>query len=144
MATRSRTDRALSILLRVGVLGASTVLAAAQAKPLPAAENAPAVAPDPGPSVAERLQAIRESAGSSEVAAMLSIDPVERTLLAQWVNLGGGGVGWRNGGWNNVGWRSPPWRNVGWRNAGPWRNAPWGNGWNNWRNGPWQNFWRNW
>lgn len=143
MTTRSRTDRALSILLRAGMLGASTVLAAAQAKSLPAAETAPAVAPDSGPSVAERLRAIRESAGSPEVAATLSIDPVEKILLAQWVNLGGGGVGWRNGGWNN----SAPWRNGGWRNAGPWRNAPWANGWNNWnnwRNGPWRNFWRNW
>ena len=149
MATRGRTDRALSILLPAGVLGASAVLAAAQARSLPAPEPAPAVAPDSGPSVAERLQAIRESAGSPEVAATLYIDPVDRILLAQWVNLGGGGVGWRNGGWNNApwrnaGWRNVPWGNAGWRNVGPWRNAPWANGWNNWRNGPWRNFWRNW
>ena len=132
MATRSRTDRALSILLPAGVLGASAVLAAAQARPLPATESAPAVAQDSAPSVAERLHAIRESAGSPEVAATLYIDPADRVLLAQWVNIGGPGVGWRNGGWNNA-----PWRNVGWRNA------PWGNA--GWRNvGPWRNFWRNW
>src|SRR5215831_12396551 len=137
MATRSRTDRVLSLLLPAGVLGASAVLAAAQARALPATESASSVAADSSPSVADRLQSIRESAGSPEVAATLYIDPADRVLLAQWVNLGGGGVGWRNGGWSNApwrnaAWRNGPWGNGGWRNAGPWRNSPWVAPWNNW------------
>ena len=143
MASRSRTERALSILLRTGVLGASAVLATAQANSPPSTSSAEAKTPETSSDVAERLQAIRESAGSLDVAAALFIDPDEKTLLAQWVNFGGGGAGWRNGGWRNAGWRNGPWGNAGWRNGG-WRNAPWANGWNNWRNGPWQNFWRNW
>jgi len=143
MASRSRTERALSILLRTGMLGASAVLATAQANSPPSTSSAEAKTPETSPDVAERLQAIREIAGSPDVAAALFIDPDEKTLLAQWVNFGGGGAGWRNGGWRNAGWRNGPWGNAGWRNGG-WRNAPWANGWNNWRNGPWSNFWRNW
>ena len=149
MASRSRTEQALSILLRTGVLGASTVLATAQANSPTSEQSATAATPDSSPDVAQRLQTIREIAGSSDVAAALFIDPDEKTLLAQWVNFGGGGAGWRNGGWNNsgwrnAGWRNGPWGNAGWRNAGPWRNSPWVAPWNNWRNGPWNNFWRNW
>src|SRR5262245_25766269 len=99
MASRNRTERALSILLRTGMLGASAVLATAQANSPPSAPSAPAATPESSPAeVAERLQAIREIAGSEDVGAELFIDPDEKTLLAQWVNLGGGGVGWRNGG----------------------------------------------
>jgi rSAM-associated Gly-rich repeat protein len=150
MASRNRTERALSILLRAGVLGASAALATAQANSPTAAQSATAATPDSSPDVAQRLQTIREAAESSDVGAALFVDPDEKTLLAQWVNFSIGSPSWRNGGWNNggwrnaAGWRNGPWGAPGWRNAGPWRNSPWVAPWNNWRNGPWNNFWRNW
>ena len=146
MASRIRTERALSILLRTGVLGASAVLATAQANSPPSAPSAPAATPESSSAdVAERLQTIREVAASSDTGAALLVDPDEKTLLAQWVNFSIGGPAWRNGGWRNAaGWRNAgPW-GPGWRNVGPWRNSPWVAPWNNWRNGPWNNFWRNW
>src|SRR5262245_53658950 len=100
MASRSRTERALSILLRTGVLGASAVLATAQANSPTSAQSATAATPDNSPDVAQRLRTIREIAGSSDVGAAMFIDPDEKTLLAQWVNFSIGSPGWRNGGWN--------------------------------------------
>ena len=61
MAKRSRTHKALAVLLPVGVLGASVVLAAAQAKSLPDTgvnDSSDASAK----SVAERLQALPPTA----------------------------------------------------------------------------------
>lgn len=148
MASRKRTQQALSVLLPLGVLGASSVLATAQASTAPPAKPAGAASEEAMPAdVAARLQAIRDSASDDAMAALI-VDPDEKILLAQWVNIGGGGAGWRNGG---IGWRNGGWGNGPWRN-GPWRNGPWGNGWhnwgnggwNNWRNGGWHNFWHNW
>ena len=139
MAKRSRTHKALAVLLPVGVLGASVVLAAAQAKSL---TDTGAVSDSPDASskgVAERLQAIRSVASDREgQAATLDVGGDPKMLLAQWLNIGpgGGGLAWRNGGWRNAGWGPAPWRNAGWPN--------WHNGWRNWGNGPWRNFWRNW
>jgi hypothetical protein len=161
MAVRRRTQRALSILLPMGVLGASTVLATAHAKPSPAGEDASRLPEAATPGVAERLAMIRESASRAESGAEIDLlDGPEKILLAQWINIGGGGgtgFGWRNApwanGWGNGGWRNAPWAN-GWRNApwgNGWRNAPWangwhnwGNGWHNWGNGGWRNYWNNW
>lgn len=148
MASRKCTQQALSVLLPLGILGASSVLATAQASTptsMKPAENAP---DDATPAdVAARLQAIRDSASDDAMAALI-VDADEKILLAQWINIGGGGSPWRNGG---IGWRNGGWGNGPWRN-GPWRNGPWGNGWhnwgnggwNNWRNGGWNNFWHNW
>ena len=157
MTFRSRTQKLLSILLPAGVLGVSAALASAHAKPVAAAsdgDNASQDTADLG--VAARLQAIRSSFSALEGDAADYADDDPRSLLAQWVNFGGGGAGWRNAGpWRNGGWGNiGPWRNGGWVNAGPWRNGGWGNagpwrngGWGNagpWRNGGWNNFWRNW
>ncbi len=147
MTFRSRTHKLLSILLPIGALGISAALASAHAKPVTAADSGSA-SQDTAMGVAERLQAIRTSVSTleGETSGYTIDDP--RIVLAQWVNVGGGGLGWRNGGWVNAG----PWRNGGWGNAVPWRNGGWGNvgpwrngGWrNNWGNGGWHNFWRNW
>jgi rSAM-associated Gly-rich repeat protein len=153
MTFRSRTQKLLSILLPAGVLGFSAALASAHAKPEAHADDAAAPQDTANVGVAARLAAIRHSfsALGGETSDYAEDDP--RLLLAQWVNFGGGGVGWRNGGWGNAGgWRNGgwgnagPWRNGGWGNGGGWRNGGWGNGgWhNNWGNGGWHNFWRNW
>ena len=143
MALRSRTRKALSILLPVGVLGASALLASAQAKAISSSESPSTKSEPVSTGVAERLQQIRESAPTPGVLATLDISADEKILLAQWVNIGagGGGLGWRNGGWGNGGWRNAGWRNAGWGNGG-WHN--WNNGWRNWGNGGWHNFWHNW
>lgn len=147
MASRKRTQQALSILLPIGVLGASSVLAIAQASAVPAASEAEAATEGLPTDVAARLQAIRDSASDDAIAALI-FDRDEKLLLAQWVNIGSGsgGIGWRNGGWRNGPWRNGPWRNAPWGN-GPWANGwhNWGNGgWHNWRNGGWNNWWHNW
>ena len=145
MADRNRTQKTLSMLLPVGMLGVSAILASAQAMPSKKADDKAA---DPlKPDVAARLQEIRSS-----VSALDGQAPVEADfLLAQWVNIGGGGgagIGWRNGGWGNGGWGNGGWRNAGWANGG-WGNGGWRNGWGNgprppWGNGGWHNFWHNW
>ena len=143
MAIRNRTQKLLSILLPVGVLGVSAALASASV-PSATATDQPAATHDLDKlSIADRLQAIRSSVSSLDTVDF--DDP--NITLAQWANFNGGGVGWRNAGpWRNGGWRNAgPWRNAGWGN-GPWRNGGWGNGgWrNNWGNGGWHNFWHNW
>jgi hypothetical protein len=117
-----RTLSALAALLPAGTLGLSMTLAAADAK---AVATADPESRKPG-SVAQRLQAIRESVSGSLPAApsaedprFLKVDPDQR--MAWWGN------GWRGWGW-------PNWHN-------------WGNGWHNWGNGGWGNWhngWHNW
>ncbi|MDQ5911586.1 MAG: hypothetical protein QG599_3684 [Pseudomonadota bacterium] len=56
-----------------------------------------------------------------------------------WVNLGGGGFGWRpgwynRGGWYNGGWNNRGWHNRPWYNRGGWYNGGWNNG-GSWYNG---------
>jgi len=131
MTFRSRTQKLLSILLPVGLLGVSAALAAAHAKPLPATDDTSS-RDSAGTGVAARLQAIRSSVSmlDGETDDDTNSDP--KMLLAQWGNFVGPG-------WRNAGWANGPWRNGGWRN-GPWRNG----GWAPWGNGGWHNFWRNW
>ena len=134
MTIRSRTQKALSILLPAGVLGVSAALASAHALPSTADQSAASL--DPLPSgVAARLQAIRSNMPSLD--GRTSVDPnADPNVVAWWGNWGGGGLAWRNGGWGNGGWRNGGWGNGGWHN--------WGNGWHNWGNGGWHNFWHNW
>jgi rSAM-associated Gly-rich repeat protein len=150
---QSRTQKVLSILLPVGVLGVSAALASARAAPSETTEPDAASRDTLKNGVAARLQAIRSSVSGLDADASSDANGDPKIVLAQWVNVGGGGVGWRNGGWGNAGgWRNGgwgnagPWRNGGWSNAGPWRNGGWGNG--GWRNAPWgngwRNFWQNW
>jgi rSAM-associated Gly-rich repeat protein len=129
MATRNLTRCALSFLLPAGVFGASMLLAAAQATPVPALARA-AIAGNIAPDVAERLASIRRQAGLASTQELATKNVHKYPLLAYWMNFGG--FGWRNGGWRNGGWRN--WGN-GWHN--------WGNGWHNWGNG-WHNYWHNW
>ncbi len=144
MAIRNRTQKLLSLLLPVGVLGVSAALASAHTAP----STSPSVDADAAShdtlkeGIAARLEAIRSGVSGLEEYGLGPDETDPRVLLAQWVNFGGGGVGWRNGGWGNGGWRNGGWRNGGWGNGG-WHNG-WGNGgWHNWGNGGWHNFWRN-
>jgi rSAM-associated Gly-rich repeat protein len=141
MTTRSRTLRALSLLLPTGALGISVALASAPAKAM--------VVPDPSSDgasgVAARLQAIR--AGVTMLDSQTpspGADPnVTKAWWANgipWVNVapwGNGGFrngGWGNGGFGNGGWGNGGFRNGGWGNGG-FANGGWGNGWHNgWRN----------
>jgi rSAM-associated Gly-rich repeat protein len=135
MAQDRRTLSALAALLPAGTLGLSVSLAAADAN----ATAADPAAKKPG-SVAERLQAIRESVSGvlSETPDVdnrfLKVDPDKR--LAWWGN--GWHNGWHNGGWGNGGWHNGGWGNGGWGNGllpfifgSPWGNG-WHNGWHNW------------
>ena len=152
MSARNRTRRVLSLLLSLGVGGASAALATAHAK---APETTNGSSTGGAKTVAERLASIREAAPTPTDIVDASSSAEGKVLLAQWVNFnaGGGGIGWRNGGWGNGGWHN--WGNGGWGNGG-WHNwgnggGPgwhnWGNGggpgWHNWGNG-WHNFWHNW
>jgi len=110
---------ALAALLPAGALGLSASLASADANATASAKV------DTGqPSVAQRLQSIRDSVSGalSETPKngepFLKVDPEKR--LAWWGN------GWHN--WGN-GWHNGGWGNGGWGNGG-WHN--WGNGWHNW------------
>jgi rSAM-associated Gly-rich repeat protein len=145
MSARNRTRRVLSLLLSLGVSGASAALATAHAKAIDASSGSPA---DAARTVAERLAAIREAAPTPTEIADAPSSAEGKVLLAQWINFngGGGGIGWRNGGWGNGGWHNGGWGNGGWHNwgNGGWHNGGWGNGgWHNWGNG-WHNFWHNW
>jgi rSAM-associated Gly-rich repeat protein len=150
MSRRTETRHVLSLLLSLGVGGASAALATAHAKAPVALGGSPA---DDAGTVAERLAAIRESGPTLAEIADAPSAAEGKVLLAQWVNFnaGGGGIGWRNGGWGNGGWHNAGWGNGGWHNGGwgnggwhNWGNGGWGNGgWHNWGNG-WHNFWHNW
>lgn len=132
MSDWNRTRRALATLLPAGILGASTLLGAAQATTLPAKRQVSDPA-DVTIDVAQRLADIRANVATTVADETASAPAANYPLLA-WLNIGGG-FGWRNGGWRN-------WGN-GWHNWGNgWHN--WGNGWHNWGNGGWHNFWHNW
>lgn len=155
MSSTTRLQRALAQLLPAGTLGASVALAAVQAEAAIAPAE-PGRAPEAADAdVGAQLDAIRREMSRQGTGATIELD-ADGLMVAQWVNIGGGGLGWRNGGWGNGGWRNAGWGNGGWHNAawgnGGWRNAPWGNGgwrngpWGNggWHNAPWNNYWHNW
>jgi rSAM-associated Gly-rich repeat protein len=126
----SRLRKALSVVLPVGAMGASVLLALASTDALAATSQTGSVAPASGESVSTRLQAIR-----TEVSDMTgsAADPGqgEPAAAPAWWGNGGWGrwhMGWGNGGWGNGGWHN--WHNGGWGNGG-------------WHNG-WHNFWHNW
>ena len=136
MSAKYPVSKALSLVLPVGALGASLLLAMSSAQA--AASAVPAADPADQPGVAARLQAIR--AGVAEIATPATegsaqVDPIAGGgLVPTW--WGNGGWGRWHPGWGNGGWR------FGWHNGG-WGNGGWGNGgWPNWGNG-WHNFWHN-
>jgi rSAM-associated Gly-rich repeat protein len=95
------------------------------------------LAPNTRP-VADQLTDIRKAVSAMNAVTTSKAAPDVKLLLAEWLNFGGGGLGWHNGGWGNGGWH-----NGGWGNG--WHNGGWGNGgWHNWGNGGWHNFWHNW
>lgn len=121
MSSTTRLQRALAQLLPAGTLGASVALAAVQAEAAIAPAE-PGRAPEAADAdVGAQLDAIRREMSRQGTGATIELD-ADGLMVAQWVNIGGGGLGWRNGGWGNGGWR-----NAGWGNGG-WHNAAWGNG----------------
>jgi len=135
MSAKERISKALALLIPTGVIGISSALAGVKAH----AEPVAAGLGSGSTSVAQRLSDIR-SAVSTANSAVIDDASGARLVLADWLNWGGRGLGWRNGGWGN-GWHNGGWGNGGWGNGG-WHN--WGNGWHNWGNGGWHNFWHNW
>jgi rSAM-associated Gly-rich repeat protein len=126
----NRLLKALSMVLPVGAVGASVLLALASTDAAAATNQANNAAPPNGESVSTRLQAIRS--GVSDMTGS-AVDPGqgEPAAAPAWWGNGGWGrwhMGWRNGGWGNGGWHN--WGNGGWGNGG-------------WHNG-WHNFWHNW
>jgi hypothetical protein len=105
MSATKRTSKALALLIPTGVIGISSALAATQAP----AETPAKLAID-ATSVAQRLNEIR-SAVSMVNNSVTDTASGAKLILADWLNFGGAGLGWRNGGWHN-----------------------WGNGWHNWHN----------
>ncbi len=124
MTLRSRTLKALSLLLPAGALGISVALASTQAEALGTSNQSAASTASPGESVSSRLQMIRAGVSAIDEAAAGQADR-DPNILKAW---------WGNGGWGR--WHG------GWGNGGGWRNGGWGNG--GWRNGGWHNFWHNW
>jgi rSAM-associated Gly-rich repeat protein len=126
----NRLLKALSMVLPVGAVGASVLLALASTDAAAATNQTNNAAPPNGESVSTRLQAIRS--GVSDMTGS-AVDPGqgEPAAAPAWWGNGGWGrwhMGWRNGGWGNGGWHN--WGNGGWGNGG-------------WHNG-WHNFWHNW
>jgi rSAM-associated Gly-rich repeat protein len=137
MTVRRLTLKALAMLLPAGVLGISSVLAAAPSKASWAQPR------DGGhtSSIADRLGEIR--AGVSKISVgQPDANSSGAARIAGWPNFHVG-FGWRNGGWGNGGWRNGGWGNGGWHNwgNGGWGNGGWGNG-GGWHN--WHNYWHNW
>jgi hypothetical protein len=140
MSATKRTSKALALLIPTGVIGISAALASMQAH----AESPVGLATS-ATHMADRLSEIRSAVSLVNTTATESVSGANLTV-ADWLNFGGAGLGWRNGGWGNGGWHNAGnWGNGGWGNGG-WHNAPnWGNGgWGNggWHN--WHNFWHNW
>jgi rSAM-associated Gly-rich repeat protein len=139
MSANKRISKVLALLIPTGVLGISSALAATQVRP----QTTPLESGLTRTHVAERLADIRKAMSDVSLTDADQPNSEPRLMLADWLNAGGGGVGWRNGGWGNGGgWRNGGWGNGGWHN---WGNGGWGNGgWHNWGNGGWHNFWHNW
>jgi rSAM-associated Gly-rich repeat protein len=140
MTVRSRTKKALAMLLPAGVLGISAVLSTLRME----ASTTIRTEQRQSSNVAERLREIRTAVSGVDIKEGENPDPGV-TLLAEWPNFH---FGWGNGGWHNGGWGNGGWHNGGWHNGGwGWHNG-WGNGWHNgWGNGGWNNwhnFWHNW
>ena len=141
MSAKYPVSKALSLVLPVGALGASLLLAMSSAQA--AASAVPAADPADQPGVAARLKAIRAGVSEMSTPGVEGSAETQQSeddgLVATW--WGNGGWGRWHAGWGNGGWRWG-WHNGGWGNGWPngWHN--WGNGWNNWGNG-WHNYWHN-
>jgi len=138
MRTWNRLAKALAVVLPVGAVGASFVLALASSGAASAAADPSATSQSSaGKGISTRLQEIRAGVSDMTGSAGDGLDGDAKATPAWWGNggwgrwrlgWGNGGFGWRNGGWGNGGW--PNWHN-GWGNGGVWNNGGWHNFWHN-------------